>query len=279
VAQRKDTEVLVLRHEDVKYGWEQWYLLAADVHYDNPTCDRRMFHRHLNEAKDKNAKVMLFGDTLDAMQGRGDPRSSKDETDEEYNADDYMDLLVDRTAHKLNPWLDLFELITLGNHEHAALQHYGTNIARRLAHRLGAQYSGYAGFVRFRFSAKNGRRTSRLLYYHHGGGGGGPVTKGTLNPSRRGLYQPDADIIVAGHIHEQWLFPITRVRVSDGDRVYKDKQYHLQIPTYKDEWSLQGNSFPMRKEQPPKPLGAWWLKFYYHSDKPGNVGMSFELAE
>jgi hypothetical protein len=233
----------------------------------------------LNQAKDKKAKVMLFGDTLDAMQGKKDPRGSKDETAEEYNQDDYLDLLVERTAKALSPWSDNIALISLGNHEDAVLQHYGSNLARRLSHKLNATYFGYAGYVRFRFSGKGGRRTSRLLYFHHGGGGGGPVTKGTLKPSRRAVYQPDADIVVAGHIHEQWLFPITRTRVSDLDKLYFDTQYHVQLPTYKREWTLQGNGWPMRKEMGPKPIGAWWLEFYYNDRHIGNIGTRLVMAD
>ncbi len=276
--ERTSDEVLTFRHKPVKAGWSQWYLLAADVHFDNPLCDRKLFFRHLDQAKERDARVFLFGDTLDAMQSKSDRRASKDELAPEYSKDNYLDLLVDDTAEKLKAYADLFEIISLGNHEDAVLQHHGSNLARRLALGLNAQYFGYAGFVRFRFAGAKGHRTSRLLYFHHGAGGGGPVTRGSIQTSRRAVYLPDADIVVSGHIHEEWLMPITRIRVSDSDKVRKDRQYHVQLPTYKDEYDLTGNDWSMRTEKPPKPLGAWWMRFSYDSWAADNIIVHFEMA-
>ena len=89
---------------------------------------------------------------------------------------------------------------------------------------------------------------------------------------------PDPDIIVSGHIHEQWLVPIERVRVSQSDEMYQDKMYHVQLPTYKDEWGA-GRGFHMRKEGAPKPMGAWWMTFKYDSYSRDNIRVSFEMAE
>ena len=276
MTKREDSEVLVVRHDKVKAGWEQYYLLASDVHYDSPTCDHKLFHRHLKQARKRNAGVFLIGDTFDAMQGRGDPRSSKGELSEEYNDDEYLDVLVDRLEDTLKD--NDVKSVSLGNHEDAVLKHYGSNLARRLAKRLDAAYFGYAGYVRFVFNG--GKNTNRLLYFHHGGGGGGPVTKGTLNATRRAVYQPDVDIIASGHIHEQWLMKIPRIRVSERNIVYRDNLYCVQLPTYKQEWGIQqGGGWPMKQEMPPKPIGAWWLGFKYDDNAPGRVAVSFEMAE
>ena len=43
---------LKIRHEDVKAGWEQWYFLMSDCHWDAPECYLKLLHDHLKEAKD-----------------------------------------------------------------------------------------------------------------------------------------------------------------------------------------------------------------------------------
>jgi hypothetical protein len=110
------------------------------------------------------------------------------------------------------------------------------------------------------FEAENGQRGTFRLYYTHGSGGSAPVTKGTIRTNRRASYI-SADIIAGGHIHEAWALELCRVGINDrGVEQVKD-QLHLCIPTYKEEFTDKADGFHHEKEGPPKPLGAWWLKF------------------
>lgn len=43
-------------------GFEQWYLLTSDWHWDNPKCNRELLRKHINQAKERNAKILVFGD-------------------------------------------------------------------------------------------------------------------------------------------------------------------------------------------------------------------------
>jgi hypothetical protein len=269
---------MAFRHHDVGAGFEQSYLLCSDVHLDAPECNRQLFFRHLEQAKDRDAPVLVFGDLLDGVHGRDDPRRSKDGTQEKYNKDEYVDALVDETESDLDRWRDNIAMLSLGNHGDAIVTHYGSNPIRRLCKRFGAEYFGYAGFIRFRFSGRTGNRRSRLLYFHHGAGGGGPVTRGVINTNRRQVYQPEPDIIVAGHIHDAWLMPIARVRMSASDVPYQDLCWHVQLPSYKDEWG-GGRAFHMRKEGVPKPVGAWWLTFVYDAYQRDNIRIDLVLAQ
>ena len=89
-------------------------------------------------------------------------------------------------------------------------------------------------------------------------GGGGPVTKDTIQASRKAVYLPDADIIVSGHTHDRWIFPITRTRLKDnGEQILRD-QVHLKIGTYKDEFT-HGGGWAVEKGMPPKSMGGVWL--------------------
>ena len=51
-------------------GWEQWFLLSSDRHHDNAHTNWAMETRHLDEAVQKNAGILDFGDLFCAMQGK-----------------------------------------------------------------------------------------------------------------------------------------------------------------------------------------------------------------
>jgi hypothetical protein len=114
------------------------------------------------------------------------------------------------------------------------------------------------------------------LYWHHGHGGGGPVTKGVIQTARRSA-SVEADIFVSGHIHEAWAVENVVATLLDSGRVSLKTQTHIQLPTYKQEYAMNGG-FHIEKGRPPKPLGAYWLTFYYDRAFSGNVGYRVERA-
>ena len=60
-------------------GWEQWFLLTSDRHWDNPKSNWELQKAHLDEALERAAGVIDVGDFFCAMQGRWDPRASKED--------------------------------------------------------------------------------------------------------------------------------------------------------------------------------------------------------
>lgn len=276
--ERTNGDVLTLRHHHVASGWEQRYLLMADVHFDSPFCDRRLLTKHLDQARDQDAGIMVFGDWFDAMGGRNDRRATKSGLRKQDSEDNYFDRLVYRSAEYLEPYAPWIALITPGNHCKAVLQHNETDLMERLCRELGVPCMGYSGFIRFMFAAGNnsGKRGSRTLYWHHGAGGGGPVTKGVIATNRRAA-SVEADIFVQGHIHEAWVVENVMATLSDSGQVRYRPQYHVCLPTYKDEYKMAGG-YHVEKGRPPKPLGAWWLVWRYDGSQPGKVGCTFERA-
>ena len=80
---------------------------------------------------------------------------------------------------------------------------------------------------------------------------------------------PDANIVCSGHIHEEWVVPIQRIRVSQAGTVYQDEQTHIQIPSYKDSYK-DGYSYgewAIERGMAPKPVGAIWLKVLYKKER------------
>lgn len=274
--ERTNPDVLTVRHTDVSAGWEQRYLLISDVHFDSPYCDRKLLTKHLGQAKERGAGVLCIGDWFDAMQGKNDRRGSKGSLRNENKKDNYFDSLVDESAQYLEQYAQNLVMIGDGNHETAILRHNETDLAQRLCRQLDTQHVGYSGFVRYLFQGHTGNRTGRRLYWHHGAGGGGIVTKGVTQHSRRAA-SVDADIFVSGHIHEAWVLENLMVKLSDSGRIYTATQLHVQLPTYKQEYDLQGG-YHIEKGRPPKPLGGYWLVFHYDPTQPGNVGTKVERA-
>ena len=257
-------------------GDHAYILLRSDAHHDNPHSLNDLEEEHLQLAKKRNAPVIDNGDAFCAMQGKWDPRSNKDALKPEHQVDDYLDALVSTYATFLKPYGSQLAVLGTGNHETSVLSRRETNLTERLAERLRVTggFKGFTGsytsWVFIRAShGKHGTRNTIKLWRTHGEGGGAPVTRGVIQTNRRSVYVPDANIVVSGHIHNEFMVPIQRIRVSQMGEVYQDEQMHIQIPSYKDsykdgysygEWSIE-------RGMPPKPVGAIWLKISYRKEK------------
>lgn len=251
--------------------WEHWVLLTADRHLDSPHSQHKMQLRHLEQAKERNAAVFDFGDLFCAMQGRNDRRGSKGSVRPEDQKDAYFDAVVDNAEDFFLPYADQLAFLAHGNHEAKVLEKQETDLTRRLARRLQNRGSpvlsgDLRGWIRLMFDQAGApERTIRSfnLYYHHGHGGGGPVTRGVIQTNRRAVYLPDADFVIGAHIHESWIVEIVRSRLLQTGLERADTQIHACIPTYKEEFIGQGGGWHHDTGKPPKPIGAWWLRFYW----------------
>ena len=265
--------------------WEQWVLVSSDEHFDNPHSDRELHKLHLDQAKERGAIVCKFGDFFDAMQGKSDRRSSKRDLRQDLaESRSYLNQLVEESAAFLEPYSANLALISEGNHETSVDNKIEYNLLDgllyALSHRGGEHIirGGYRGWIKFHFHAGDGGRMTKNAYYLHGSGGGGPVTKGVIQTNRRAVYLSNADYVFSGHIHEQWYMPIERVKLLENGREVQITQHHLQLPTYKQEFIEQGSGWHHETGKPPKPLGAWWIRFYY-SSRSGGVREQFIPAD
>lgn len=257
---------------DVKGSWtpgeEKNFLLVSDVHWDNPKCKRKLFNKHLEMAKEKNAKMLSFGDFFCFMQGKYDPRSNKSDIRPEHNVKNYLDAVIQSATEELTPYKDQLLLFADGNHETSILNRLETDPTRRLVEGLGkgVYKGGYQGYIRFSFEHESGGSIqSYILYFHHGKWGG-VVTKGTLSAARYAAFVPDADLIVSGHTHDKWLMEIPRYRLKRNGKLTIEPQVHLKCGTYKEEFAKDGG-WAVERIVTPKSLGGWWLKFEFRNKK------------
>jgi UDP-2,3-diacylglucosamine pyrophosphatase LpxH len=260
-------------HIDVPAKWEQWYLHVSDCHFDSVLCNREVMQEHFDEAVRRKARINIYGDWFDGMQGRFDPRRSMDELRPEYRRNDYYDYLVSDSANWLKPYAEHIDIMTDGNHEMAILKAANTNPMDRLVSMLRDRnpkcniiHGGYGGWVRYMINMsdglRTGPRTSIKIKYFHGAGGDAPVTRGVIQTNRQATYLPDANIVINGHSHNSYYVPIQRERLSNKGVMYFDTQHHIRIPGYKQSYGDGSGGWDVTRGAPPKPLGAYWVKLY-----------------
>jgi len=256
--------------------FRHYILLTADRHLDSPYSNHVLQRRHLEQAKERGALVIDLGDLFDAMQGRDDPRRTKQALRNMRLDAPYWDALVDEAYAFFEPYRDHIAMLGRGNHEYRVLKHAETDLTARLADRLGTIAAGYRGFVELNYRRSDGQSIhSFVLYYTHGSGSGGEVTRGTIRTNRRAVYVPDADVIISGHIHESWLMELPRLRLYDGS-VSVETQFHLQLPSYKQE--IMKQEWWDVKDYAPKAVGAWWLETYWDT-REQKLKLKFSRAD
>lgn len=261
---------------------ERWFLLQSDVHWDNPHCDRDLFLKHLQQAKERDAAILDNGDFFCAMQGKWDKRANKSDLRPEHQVGDYLDALVRTAAGELEPYKDLLTVRGRGNHESGVYKHHETDLTERMVERLRMKGSssihagGYSGYVVFSVAFAKTRRTPIKLFYHHGYGGGGPVTRGVIDTNRQAVFVADCDLVWTGHTHDQWSVPIPKVKLNqDNDVVIHTVQRHFRTPGYKNEYADGHGGFHIEKGRGPKMIGAAWLRIW-HADRDG---IDWEITE
>lgn len=283
--------VVRVRHEIKSVGnWEQWYLLRSDAHWDNPDSNWDLQKAHLDEAVERKAGVLDFGDLFCAMQGKWDKRSSKEKLRPEHQAYDYLDALVRTAADWHQPYAHNWVAQGLGNHETSILKRHETNLTERwcqtLRDRTGAPMliTGYSGWVQFLFKVST-QRHSKNLWHIHGYAGGGQVTKDMIQANRQQVYVENADIMVSGHTHDQWSMRFERTSLNSAGNVVRKNAVYIKCPTYKDEYKTGEGGWHIETGKPPKPLGAYWLRFFVGTEKKNDgksatdKAIKFEIRE
>jgi hypothetical protein len=262
-ATRLSPQLLEIRIPYVAMDNSATFLLASDIHLDNPKCDRALFAKHLNEMRDRNGHALFFGDVLCLMQGKKDRRGGKGDIRPEHLGGNYFDLVFEESAQWLKPWQDRILMMGDGNHETAIVNHQEIDPLEnvvRLMRTAGAptEHMGYQGFVRFVFHKPDGGKVRRCTLFWHHGAWGGIVTKGTMGGGRYSQVAPDADLVVNGHNHERTIVAHPCYRVAENGKVWVEQRWHLQTGTYKHEFGGTGG-WAVERIVMPKSLGGVWL--------------------
>ncbi len=262
------------------------YLLMSDVHFDNPKCDRALLKRHLDEAKRRNAKILINGDFFCVMQGLSDKRHTKGDLMERHKGPNYFDLIIEDACEFFAPYADNLLMVGYGNHETAVLKRGEhdmiANFIYRMKyeHKADIQQGGYGGWVVIR-STYNSNRFSTMLKYYHGSGGGGPVTKGVIGNQRMMAMVQGADVIWMGHVHELYhhLDIAESIDSFQGKYIVRHNEvHHIRTAGYKEEYGEGSGGFHVERGRPPKPLGSFWMNIEIHQRGGRGAGHSKSIT-
>ena len=257
----------------------QDFLLRGDAHHDNPHSLHDREKEDLDEAQRRGACILDVGDLFCAMGGRADPRRARKGVTrtEHLDAEDYFDSLVKHAAAFYAPYAKSFAMIAHGNHETAVLKNQNTDLTARLIERLNErtgstiEHGHYSGDIYI--MVKSGKHKCGFwLTYFHGSGGGGLMTLGTLAIRRQASWNPMAQVVVCGHIHERWAVEIVRkVPSIRSGRVSVDleSQWHIRTGCYKEEYGDGHGGFHVERGAPPKPVGGMWMRVGIRRDQSG----------
>jgi hypothetical protein len=263
-------EMLSVFRFDIRSNIEPVKMLClADLHWDNPKCDRKFLKKVLDEAVEQNAPIGLFGDTFCAMQGKYDRRSSKNDVRPEHQKGDYFDALVRTAAEWFEPYKNHLCILSQGNHESSVYERHETDLLDRLAYKLRdmggiAQATGYHGFIQCQFSYGQKHARSHIGYYHHGFGGGGPVTKGVIDFNRY-AQQVRADFYLAGHIHRVNADYSVVLETDEITGIVRQKPIDfVRMGSFKEEGTAP-SGWHVERGMGPRPMGGWWAEFHLSS--------------
>jgi UDP-2,3-diacylglucosamine pyrophosphatase LpxH len=237
----------------------------GDIHLDNPSCDDKLFLKHLRQAKEENAYCVIIGDLVDGMQLHFDPRHRKSTLRPSFLVSDYLNELTRYVVDLLEPYKDSILLIGYGNHETYIQKKTEYDIVKEISRRLGTYVGGYEGFIVFqlRTTKRCGSRFRRVVYYNHGGGGMAPMTMGVLDHKRSDIWLRDVDLIVTGHRHQTFVYEQPTLGINkDGERISKTI-FHIQVPAYLQRGDKTGYSAV--KLLSPVSKGCYRVRFYQYS--------------
>lgn len=269
IAEIKNDAVVI--RDSFYSGWEKWVLLMSDEHFDSKKCDRRLLKKHHDEAKQKEAIILKFGDTFDCMGGKWDKRSNKSDIRPEYQKANYFDCIKEDAIKFYGNYSDNIKFISQGNHEISVLDRHEIDLTKSLCDGIGCMSGKYSGFVKFYFTTKTGSNANKIaMYYTHGSGGGSPVTKGVIKNNRR-QHTIDADLYVSGHIHTGTIQPRPRVYLNSQCNIEIKEPEHIILGTYKNEFMTGG--WADTKEFDPAVLGGVWIRFYSNNGKVVNYDL------
>lgn len=89
------------------------------------------------------------------------------------------------------------------------------------------------------------------------------MTLGTIQGQRSRAIIEGADLMLSGHDHNSVTLDVVKVRLNGNNREELRPLFQVMIPTYLDDYQ-QRVGWSKEKRHPPKPKGAYWVRFWMH---------------
>ena len=263
------------------------FLLLSDLHFDHPKCRRDLLEKHLNQAINEGAKILINGDFFCLMQGKYDKRANKQDIRPEHIGHNYFDLVVNEAVEWWAKYAHHLLFVGYGNHETSVIKRNETDLTERfvsiLNYKTGANVlnGGYAGWIIINVYRNPSTYLKFFIKYHHGHGGGGVVTKGVIQHQRMGAQVDGADVLWMGHVHELYHHVNIKESISRTMpyRTVQKIQHDIRTSTYKDEFEDGSFGWHIERGAYGKPIGGYLMQLKYDRNRKEQIENAFVSAD
>ncbi|NIV12872.1 MAG: hypothetical protein GWN62_16805 [Aliifodinibius sp.] len=260
----------------------------GDIHHDNPKCVRPKLHEHLQRAVDEDALIISIGDQFCLMEGKYDPRRSKEGIRPENNYENYIDRVIKNFDEDLGKYAKNWAFMGYGNHETNIVSRLHTDPIERLCERWRLKHNSpvvpgnYQGYILFDIMfpkdtpSKYGTRFRYVVWYHHGGGSSAPVTDGIINMKRQKVWVEGADLLINGHKHTAIYKPERIITINSRGTIQNKKVDLVRIASYKDEFQPFG--WAVEKQFKPSSIDSAFIEVDFHRAQKGGIEMNRRVS-
>ena len=214
--------------------------LSSDIHFDEPGFDKGLFTRDYDRAKNDGSRILINGDVFGCILPSDLKRYTRG-NDASGMTDGIINKALKDAEELFAPYVDLIDVIGLGNHETSVLKYHHIDVTsmligflnrRRSASLPPIRHGGYTGYIRYGFEGPSKSHTqSFTIFYNHGQGGNAEVTDGIIDAKRRQYTR--ADLIWLGHKHKRWAIETEPEEgMSDNGRIYTRKRWAVMTGCY-----------------------------------------------
>lgn len=226
------------------------FRLLSDLHIGAANVDYDLIKSELEDARKHNARIAFNGDVFDLILPKDHKRFSPDVLHPcLLGRRDVIDEAVNMAYKMLLPYVDLIDMIGIGNHETSVEKYHSTDVVMRLLEKLQDKakhqiyYGGYLGYLDYRIVTTRGktpRGSQYKIFYFHGGGGSAPITKGMIDFSRLQMWVSDAHVVWIGHKHNRLTSHVQSIRCpDDGDQFVMKDVLHIMTGAYFETYGGQ----------------------------------------
>jgi hypothetical protein len=86
-------------------------------------------------------------------------------------------------------------------------------------------------------------------------------------------------VTITMNTHDSWQVPIQRIKLNHHDIIEQFRQTHIKIGGYKEEFTDGYGGWHVERGGPPKPTGAYWIRFYKAKSDNGKNIYDYEIIE
>lgn len=212
---------------------EAQLITISDAHLDNSKVNKNWLYHQLDK-EFPNAYILFDGDSIDMMQAKSDPRSSKSDLGQDFKTDSYVNKTISLLRSICEKYKGRIIGFNRGNHDNEYWRRHDIDV---LSAAVGDKVpiGNFRGFYKLTFNAYKSKYNC-VIYYQHAPYSGGKRSKGMLSVDMLKAQYHNVDIFLTGHIHENfqtvqasWKFNVKTLKAN------KHKMLFLQQTTLKQE--------------------------------------------